>query len=153
MVNLASTQSPKDLLEFLKGHRMFNKQDPATLTNLAGSLEVVSLDSGDFLFHENDLVDSVYIVADGHVFKVKEIDDNTDERNRKSLRMGSIVGCIGTSEQQDGVQVGYALRVSSLDDPATLIKIPRRSLHELMESEPSIKDLVKELEDSRWRTW
>ena len=91
-MNRTEIQEVLTACEFFKG---FEKTD---LEKIASLCRVETFEPGEFIFHQGDFGDHIYIIADGHVFLERSMDLGTRKGSVVIgiLGRGRVLGCWST---------------------------------------------------------
>lgn len=121
---MGSELTLEQLIEFLMDAPMFGDLGTSELSELVGALQVRHHAAGDYVFREGDAGDAWYVLYEGEVEVVKEV--------QGAARVIAILGrraCFGEMAILDGSPRSASVRATQ---PVTALRFPRASFTRLL---------------------
>lgn len=119
--------------EVLRRHSLFAGVDPALFKDLAMIADEVSLQAGEWLFHEGDGAEALFLLESGKVdLKIKLDEAGTRHADLNTLIEGDVIGWSALVEPYE-----YTLGAVVVAD-ATAIRLDGLSLRRMMASNPEM---------------
>lgn len=79
-------------MNLLKNLSLFNGFTDEELNQISPLLTTVSYNKGDFIIHEGDTVDNIYIIMDGEVAVLKKSETTTEQLHIATLPPTTLIG-------------------------------------------------------------
>ena len=143
MESSLGTRSPEELVQLLAETALFRDVDRTALDGIKSQLEWVTLEDGEDLFRDGDVVDALYVVADGwlEVTKAKENRDGDPTNDRLVLARLAPPATIGEMQILMG---GLRSATVTASLPSGLVKFPKPAFDQLLAQDQRIvEELTK----------
>lgn len=120
-------------LQTLYRFPLFAGLDEETLKAIAIPSEMVEASRDEWLFHEGDPADSLYIVLEGSIDLKMALNGDPHYGDLERLNFGEVVGWSGLVEP-----FIYTLGAVAVDDGTRLARLDAGQLRALMERDPAV---------------
>jgi CRP/FNR family cyclic AMP-dependent transcriptional regulator len=120
-------------LQTLYRFPLFAGLDEETLKAIAIPSEMVEASRGEWLFHEGDPADSLYIVLEGSIDLKMALNGDPHYGDLERLNFGEVVGWSALVEP-----FVYTLGAVAVDDGTRLARLDAGHLRALMERDPEV---------------
>jgi CRP-like cAMP-binding protein len=122
--------NPEEIQQVLKNSEFFKGMVAADLEKISGICRVVSYQSGDYVFHQGDFGEHIYIIVDGYVFLERAMDIGKHKGSVviDALGRGRTLGCWSSLLGQPHVLMSSA----NCQKPTTILAFNGADLRGLM---------------------
>lgn len=129
----------EDEFEVLKNLSMFAQMDRCRLRLLAFSSESLRYQRGDFLFHQHDAADCVYVILNGEVAILAK-----DPKHPPIARgVGDLIGEVAVFSRAN-----RSASVQVTSDEVQALRIDEATFCQLISENPSVaRDVIRQLSD------
>jgi len=119
-----------EIEKVLKESRFFKDLDDEVIQKIASLGKVVSFKGGEYVFHQGDFGEKIYIIAEGYVLLERATDLGTRSGRVviDALGKGRFLGCWSTILNEPHILMSSA----SCQKPTTVVSIRGTDLREIM---------------------
>ncbi len=137
------TPSPDELVRLIANDPLLRRVDHAYLDELRDELSWVTLDTGETLFEERDVVDAFYFVVDGslEVSKLQEDQDGNPDNDRLVL---TTIGPGSTIGEMQILTGGLRSATVTAIAPTGLVKFPKTAFDRFLAQDQDVVDALAE---------
>ena len=118
------------IIEVLENCELFRGLDRSDIEKISGLCGIESYENGDEVFHQGDLGERIYIIAEGYVFLERSMDMGTRKGNVTIgiLGKGRVFGCWSTLLEAPHNLMSTAI----CQKPTKVLVVRGRDLREMM---------------------
>ena len=143
MESSLNARTPDELVQLVAETSLFHEVSRAHLEGVKEELEWVTLEDGEELFHEGDVVDALYVMAEGWL-EVSKVQENLDGDPTNDRLVLSRVAPPSTIGEMQILMGGTRSATVTASLPSGLVKFPKPAFDRLLaQDEIIVKELSK----------